>query len=64
MYYVFIAAVAGLESVEPACFVQSGIGIGLDPFVYSEFVIAVALRVKKGLKKRGPGGQVRRSSFG
>lgn len=57
LYYVLIALVTALESVEIARFVQSGQGIGLTPFVYGGCAIAVALRATKGFKNSVPGWQ-------
>lgn len=62
-YYVFIALVVGLESVEVARFVQSDMGIGLTPFVYSGCAIAIVLRGTKGFKNKVPGWQTASQLF-
>ncbi|KAJ4394466.1 hypothetical protein N0V93_003684 [Gnomoniopsis smithogilvyi] len=63
VYYLLIALVLGLESVELARFVQSSMGIGLIPFVYGGCVIAITLRATKGFKNKVPGWQTASQLF-
>lgn len=63
VYYVLIAVVVALESVEVARFVQSDMGIGLTPFVYGGCIIAIVLRATKGFKNKVPGWQTASQVF-
>lgn len=63
VYYVLIAVVLSLESVEVARFVQSSMGIGLTPFVYGGCVVAITLRATKGFKNKVPGWQTASQLF-
>lgn len=62
-YYVLIAVVFGLESVEVARFVESRMGVGLTPFVYGGCVIASTLRATKGFRNKVPGWQTASQIF-